>query len=137
MSPEIVAFFESYRAAFDALDGDAVARLYAIPSGIASDTGYEHWASFEPIRANMIALCALYRENGYVGATFEPRSFIDQGEQFAVADVRWRIERSADQAPWQFDTTYNLVRSQEGWKVLLCTAYSERRLNAAGSAGAP
>jgi ketosteroid isomerase-like protein len=137
MSSEILAFFESYRAAFNALDGDAVARLYAVPSGIASDTGYEHWSSFEPIRANMIALCALYRENGYAAARFEPRHFIDQGDRFAVADVRWYIERSADRAPWQFDTSYNLMRTQDGWRVLLCTAYSERRLNAAGSAGPP
>jgi hypothetical protein len=137
MSPEILAFFESYRAAFDALDGEAVARLYAVPSGIASDNGYQHWPSFEAIRANMVALCALYRENGYAAARFEPRHFIDQGKRFAVADVRWYIERSADQPPWQFDTTYNLIRMQDGWRVLLCTAYSEQSLNAAGLAGPP
>jgi hypothetical protein len=137
MSPEILAFFESYRAAFDALDGDAVARLYAVPSGIASDTGYMHWSSFEPIRANMAAQCALYRDNGYARARFEPRHFIDQGERSAVVDVRWYIERSTNRPPWQFDTTYNLVKTQEGWRVLLCTAYSERRLNAAGPANPP
>jgi ketosteroid isomerase-like protein len=137
MSPEILAFFESYRAAFDALDGDAVARLYAVPSGIASDTGYMHWSSFEPIRANMIALCALYRENGYAAAGFEPRHVVEQGERFALADVRWQIKRNAGQTPWQFDTTYNLMRTQEGWRVLLCTAYSERRLNVTGSVSPP
>jgi ketosteroid isomerase-like protein len=129
MSTEIRAFFESYRNAFNALDGEAVARLYAVPSGIASDTGYEHWPAYEPIRDNMVALCKLYKDNGYVHATFEPEAFLQQGEQYAMADLRWRIERSGGQPPWEFNTTYNLMRTAQGWRVLLCTAYSEKRLN--------
>jgi ketosteroid isomerase-like protein len=128
MRADLLAFFESYRAAFDALDGDAVARLYAVPAGIASERGYEHWSSFAPIRENMTALCALYRANGYVAARFEQRGVIEQGERFAVADIRWTIERTEGQAPWRFDTTYNLMRTSDGWRVLLCTAYSEQRL---------
>lgn len=130
MPREIRTFFEAYRNAFDALDGEAVARLYAVPSGIASDTGYEHWLAFEPIRDNMVALCQLYKANGYLNAQFEPEGFIEQGEHYAIADVRWQIERSNGQPPWQFNTTYNLIRTGEGWRVLLCTAYNEERLNA-------
>jgi SnoaL-like domain len=131
MPTEIRAFFERYRVAFNALDGEAIAHLYAVPSGIASDTGYEHWATFEQVRENMVALCQQYRENGYVAASFESASCLEQGEYFAVADLRWNIERSNGLEPWQFNTTYNLMRTGEGWRVLLCTAYSERRLNAA------
>jgi hypothetical protein len=107
-----------------------VARLFAVPSGIASDSGYTHWSTFEPIRANMVALCELYRENGYASATFEPVTFLAQGENYAVADISWNIERSGQREPWRFNTTYNLMRTAEGWRVLLCTAYSERKLNA-------
>ena len=126
---DIQAFFDRYRAAFNALDGEAVARLYAVPSGIASDTGYQHWPAYEPIRDNMVALCQLYRDNGYTEAHYQVASFLPQGEQYALADLRWSIERNADQPPWVFNTTYNLVRTADGWRVLLCTAYSEQRLN--------
>ena len=68
-------FFEQYRDAFNQLDGEAVAKLYAVPSGIAQDAKYEHWPSFEPIKKN-----------------------------------------------------------KEGWRVLLCTAYSESKLFAEGAA---
>ena len=130
MPADIRAFFEQYREAFDRLDGEAVARLYAVPSGIATDDGYSHWASYEPIRENMVALCQLYRENGYMSARFEAGGFIAQGERFAVVDISWNIARAANQEPWRFNTTYNLMRTPEGWRVLLCTAHSERRLNA-------
>jgi hypothetical protein len=76
----------------------------------------------------MVALCQLYRERGYRSAMFDIENFLAQGEDFAVADLRWRIEWSAGREPWQFNTTYNLVRTEDGWRVLLCTAYSESRL---------
>ena len=130
MPKEIRSFFEQYREAFNRLDGEAVARLYAVPSGIASESGYTHWPTVEPIRQNMVALCELYRANGYVSAEFEQVAFLPQGENFAVADISWNIERSAEQEPWRFNTTYNLMRTSEGWRVLLCTAYSENKLSA-------
>ena len=130
MPAEIQAFFAAYRDAFNARDGEAVARLYAIPSGMASDSGYTHWSAYEPIRDNMVALCRLYRESGFVKASFEHGQFNEQGPQYAVADIRWNIARTGNQPPWQFSTTYNLIRTDRGWRVLLCTAYSERRLNA-------
>jgi len=134
MPREIQAFFESYRDAFNALDGRAVADLYAEPSGIAQDGTYTHWPDGRPISENMKALCESYRDKGFVRATFQPQHFIEQGEKFAVVDLLWRIDWGAGQDPWQFKTTYNLVRTPQGWKVLLCTAYSEAALFKAASA---
>jgi hypothetical protein len=127
MPRAIRKFFEAYRDAFNRLDGEAVARLYAVPSGIAQDGKYEHWDSFDPIRKNMIALCKLYHDRGYRGASFDVDTFLAQGEDFAVADLRWRIDWDGAE-PWRFNTTYNLLRTDAGWRVLLCTAYSEGKL---------
>ena len=129
MPEDIRAFFEQYRDAFDRLDGEAVARLFAVPSGIASDSHYTHWPGFEPIRENMVALCRQYRQNGYASAAFTPVAFLAQGEHFCVADISWNISRTANQEPWRFNTTYNLMRTSDGWRVLLCTAYSEKKLH--------
>ena len=130
MTTEIRQFFERYRDAFNELDGEAVARLYDVPSGLVTGERYTHWSEFESVRKNMIELCKLYRENGYVSATFEPGAFLAQGDGFAIADLRWRIERAEGQEPWCFHTTYNLCRKPEGWRVLLATAYEEARLDA-------
>jgi len=134
MPREIQAFFERYRDAFNALDGEAVAGLYAEPSGIAQDGAYTHWPDRRPVAENMKALCQLYRDKGFVRAAFQPQQFINQGEKFAVADLLWSIDWTAGQESWQFKTTYNLVRTPQGWKVLLCTAYSEAALHKPASA---
>lgn len=134
MPTEIRRFFERYRDAFNSLDGEAVAKLYSVPSGIAQDGQYMHWLEFQPIRNNMVALCTLYRERGYADAEFEPGVFLQQGLNYAIADLRWKIGWSSGAAPWEFHTTYNLVRNEEGWRVLLCTAYSEAQFHREGAA---
>lgn len=134
MPDEIRVFFERYRDAFNALDGHAVAELYAEPSGIAQDAIYTHWNDRASVAENMVALCKLYRDRGFLHAAFEPGQFIDQGTHHAVADVHWRIDWTGGQAPWLFKTTYNLQRTAQGWQVLLCTAYSESALHGAASA---
>ena len=130
MPAEIRQFFEQYREAFNRLDGDAVARLYSIPSGIAHEQRYTHWPAFEAVRNNMIALCARYRTHGFQSARFEPESFLALGDSYAVADIAWQIDRLGGQEAWKFRTGYNLMRTSEGWRILLCTAYEEKRLNA-------
>jgi len=136
MSDEIRAFFECYRDAFNALNGRAVAELYAEPSGIAQDAIYTHWENQQAVQLNMTALCEVYRQRGFMRAEFEPVQFLDQGHNHAVVDLRWRIDWTDGQAPWQFNTSYNLLRTSRGWRVLLCTAYTEAALHRAEKAGA-
>ena len=126
----IVDFMRRYRDAFNALDGNGVARLYAVPSGIVDATGYTHWASFEAIRDNMIALCDLYRENGFERADFTENACIEQGKVGAVVDLNWIVARHNGAEPWRFNASYNLIRHDGDWRVQLCTAYEEKRLNA-------
>jgi hypothetical protein len=118
-------FFDRYRNAFQALDGAAVAALYAVPSAIAQDGALTVWTGREAIAANMAALCALYRERGWRSASYEVAQWWPQGDAYAVADLRWCIAWQGDAPPWIFHTTYNLVRGEAGWRVLLCTAYDE------------
>jgi hypothetical protein len=130
MPRDVMSFFEQYRDAFDHLDGNAVAALYCVPSAIADQRGLTSWTSREPIIENMTTLCQLYQSNGYKSAHFVPGQYFLQGSDFAVADVEWTIERQGNLEPWRFRTTYNLRRTEDGWRVLLCTAYEEKRLNA-------
>lgn len=117
-----------YTAAFNALDGDAVADLYAEPCQIVQGGRVEHWPERAAVAANMRALCAQYREHGYEYAHAEIRHCREFGEMAALLDVHWRIARSGNLPPWEFNTAYHLLKTAAGWKVLLCTAYEETPL---------
>jgi hypothetical protein len=128
LPPDIGRFCDAYRDAFNQQDGSKIAQLYHVPSGIAHDGGYTHWPTFEAIRDNMVALCRQYQQGGYAVASHVPLALVAQGDNFAFVTLAWTITRHADQPPWQFNTAYNLARTAAGWRVLLCTAYDEKKL---------
>jgi hypothetical protein len=126
---EVHAFFSSYCDAFDRLDGDAVAILWHVPSGIAhTDAGGAQltwWPDVEPMRRNHRALCELYRGAGYARAEFEIDHCVALGANHAFARVQWTLRRADASVLQRFGTGYQLVRTCDGPRVLLCTAYEE------------
>ena len=70
MPKHIRAFFDSYRDAFNQLDGHAVSAHYDIPAMIAHAGGNGVFVDIEALNANNIALCAQYANGGFLGAEF-------------------------------------------------------------------
>lgn len=126
---EVQAFFETYRNAFNRLDGDAVADLWHSPSAISnSDGAAAHltwWNDDEPMRANHRALCTIYRDSGYQRAEFEIVDCLPLGANHAFANLHWTLWRGDGSRLHDFHTGYNLLRTPSGPKVLLVTAYEE------------
>jgi hypothetical protein len=118
-------FFSAYRDAFNSLNGDAVAELWHVPSGIAQGGGVTWWAEMPPIRDNFAALCESYRQVGFERTDFDLKAAHQLGPQFAWADVQWTIWRADGTVLQRFGTAYQLILTPTGWRVLLCTAYQE------------
>jgi hypothetical protein len=126
---EVTAFFESYNAAFDRLDADAVTALWHTPSGIRLGERMTWWAEREPMHANMVALCELYRKAGYARARHAIESHVPLGKDGAFVNVAWVLERSDGSELQRFHTGYNLQRfaddSGQAIRVVHCTAFEE------------
>ena len=126
---EAQAFFERYRAAFEQLDGDAVAALWHTPSAIAdSRDGHGRvmvWADEPPMRANMHALCAAYREAGFARCEFELLDHLSFSPDHLVVHLRWTLWRTDGALLQRFGTGYQLLRGVGGWRVFCTTAYQE------------
>jgi hypothetical protein len=128
---EVLDFFRRYCAAFDTLDGDAVADLWHVPCAIASShatdahAGVTWWHDDAPMRGNMRALCNMYRSSGYARASFELGKVTPMGPHHAFADVAWKLHRADDSLLQAFCTGYQLMRSAQGLRVLLCIAHDE------------
>ena len=122
---EVVGFFQAYRDAFNSLNGDAVAELWHVPSGITDRRSTVWWTEDAPMRANHHALCDIYRGLNYGRADPRITAFHPLGEDHAFADVRWTLRRQDGSILQQFGTGYHLIRGPQGPQVLLCTAYEE------------
>ncbi|TDM05497.1 MAG: hypothetical protein C4K60_12080 [Ideonella sp. MAG2] len=126
---EVQHFFERYEAAFNALDGDAVADLWHSPSGIAHDHdgvgAVTWWADEAPMRANHLALCDIYRKAGFHRTVGRLVDHHDLGLNQSTALMDWTIERQDGSTLQRFHTHYHLMRGAAGPKVLMCAAYEE------------
>jgi hypothetical protein len=128
---ETQAFFATYRDAFNALDGDAVADLWHSTSGIADNHGeggqakLTWWPEEAPMRANHRALCDAYRKADYGRADFEVQQHVSMGDNNAFAHLRWTLRRRDGSLLQQFHTGYQLMRTAQGPRVLLAVAHDE------------
>jgi hypothetical protein len=136
---ETLKFFDSYRDAFNRLDGDAVAKLWHSCSGItdcpvAGDLAADRsdhvarltwWPDDEPMRANHRALCELYRQADYGRADFDLEAHTPMGPAHAFAHVHWTLRRRDGSLLQQFHTGYQLIKTANGPKVLLAVAHQE------------
>jgi ketosteroid isomerase-like protein len=121
---QIEDFFASYRDAFNNGDPAAVARHFAAPC-LLLERETTVWATSEEALQAMIRLLAFYRESGAERAQFVVEGVLPQGDNAAVANVAWTIERSERRESWKFHTGYNLRRSDGKWLIVCCTAYEE------------
>jgi ketosteroid isomerase-like protein len=126
MPAEIQAFFDTYRDAFNRLDGRAVSAHYDRPAMMIHAGGTGIFLDEAALDANNVALCEQYAKSGFLRADFEEHTFLPQGDSFCVVDLAWRIERRG-QAPQQFNTAYSLAKRKGKWKVAMVTAYAEGR----------
>jgi hypothetical protein len=129
LTTEITDFFDRYRDAFNRLDGDAVADLWHVPSGIAgTQQGRPHltwWSDGADMRHNHRALCDVYRRAGYARADHHLAHVESMGDDHAFARVQWTLSRLDGSLLQAFATGYQLMRTAQGPRVLLCTAYEE------------
>jgi ketosteroid isomerase-like protein len=120
---ELERFFQSYAAAYNALDAAAVARHIAAPS-LLVEQATTVWSSDADVLVAMERLIAYYKSKDFRSASFVLDRLVPQGPDAAVVDVVWTIERAGG-APWQFRTGYNVHRSGGTWRIVVCTAYEE------------
>lgn len=128
---ETTEFFEHYRDAFSRLDGEAVGNAWHVPSGIADSHGSEGttrldiYADDAALRANMNALCDVYRRNGFASAEFDVLDHVALGANHAFAHLHWVLRRADGSELQSFRTGYQLARTGDGPRALLAVAYQE------------
>jgi hypothetical protein len=126
---DIILFLDNYRDAFNALDGHRVAAACAAPMMIHSKGAHGLLGTQTAIVANMEALCAQYRTSGFARTDYVMVQGYAQGADFYWVDLCWTIHRpnGAPRPSESFNTSYQLTKTDDGWRVLTITAYSEAR----------
>jgi hypothetical protein len=122
LEAEIVRYFEGYARAYDMFDAEAIAAHFAVPSYILhADRGHAGFTTHEALVANMERVNTINREARYGRATFAAPRVSAFAPTLVQATLPWSIHDLDGAVLWRFTCTYNLFRSDAGWKIVLCT----------------
>lgn len=113
-------FFDSYRAAFEALDPDAISGYFAYPCHVTSDGDSPSLtvaASRDEWRGQIAQLVALYRDLGVTSAVALSRSEAALSERVIQSSVHWSVRDAVGAELYDFHGLYTLVRDDEDFKI--------------------
>ena len=116
----IVAFFESYRSAFEHGDAQAIAGHFAFPChvtsagdpvSLAAVTTRDDWIS------TVERLLSMYRTIGVASAEVTRLAATELAPRLAHALVSWTLRDGAGNRLYAFEAVYTLARGGGGWRI--------------------
>ena len=129
----VEAFFEAYRAAFEAFDVTAIADLFAYPCQITGDSdevavatvpGREVWVP------TLERLVAAYRAMGVGSAERLQSDVTELSPRLAQATVHWRLLDGEGRRIYDFEAAYTLADLGHGLQIAALAHNEPPRLRA-------
>jgi hypothetical protein len=118
--PDIQAFFDSYRAAFERRDAAAIAAHFRFPLHVTGDSGEVTAVAIPSVEAwipQLERLLAGYAQLGVHTARMRETRTSRFSPRLAQVAVHWALETSAAKPVYEFDAAYTLVASGDALKI--------------------
>ena len=125
LNDEIIAFFESFAAAWDAFDVEALLDLLGFPHLIATSAGTQFFEDDAEALANLQGLIQKYRDNGVRRFEVSALRIEAQPDDAARAGIEWRLFGADGDQILHFPTLYTLAKDPEGWHIVAIDAQGE------------
>lgn len=117
-APAVMAFFESYRTAFQRLDALAVTDHFAFPLHITSETGDAVIvAGRQDWLAQVERLVAMYRAIGFGSAQATRLEAAELSPRLFQSFVHWALYDTNGASLYDFAATYTLPRGDEALRI--------------------
>lgn len=113
-------FFETYRAAFEALDAAAIADLFAFPLHITSDAGeiaLTVAGSREAWTGQVERLLGMYRAIGFASTRVLDLAAAELSPRLFQVIVHWELYDAAGSVLYDFHAMYTLVKIEDALRI--------------------
>jgi hypothetical protein len=122
VTSEARAFLEEYMRAFDSMNGGGIAALYHAPCVTMRGDGSIHCLqSREELTRFFQGVADTYHRDGYRSSRFSNLGVTPIGGRSALATVDWELLREDGSVLRQWRQSYNLVRVDGAWQILVST----------------
>ena len=128
---DVRAFLDKYLDAFDSIDGQRIAALFHIPAVTMRGDGSIHsLQSRQELASFFQGVADNYQKDGYAGGRFEELQVSPIGGRCALATLDWVMLRHDGSFIRKWRQSYNLVRVDSGWQILVSTFHVPRAASA-------
>jgi hypothetical protein len=115
-------FLELYGREFDSADGTRIAELYHAPCvSMRGDGSIHSFQSQEELARFFQGVADAYRRDGYRTGRFSHLEVVPIGARSALVTVDWELLRADESVIRKWRQSYNLVRTGNGWQILVST----------------
>jgi hypothetical protein len=124
---EIAAFFDRYNEAWaikddGTIDGNRIASLYSAPTMTMRGDGSIHCLQpREELAPFFQGVADTYQRAGVGSSTLHDFEVVPIDERSALATMTWKQLRADGSLLKQWRQSYNVVRHEEGWQILVST----------------
>ncbi len=118
--PEVQAFFDSYRAAFERRDAAAIAGHFRFPLHVTGDSGEVTVVSVPSVEAwlpQLERLLAAYTSMDVRTAAMLDAHTTRMSPRLAQTAVRWALQNSAGRVVYEFDAAYTIAGTGGALKI--------------------
>lgn len=122
LTTTLEAFFTDYNTAFRTIEGRRIAPFYHAPClTLRGDGSFLLLRERQDIENFFQKVADTYKSDGYSDGAFSNFSATPLGGRSALATMDWELRRHDGSPIRQWRQSYNLLRTIEGWKIVLST----------------
>ncbi len=122
MSAELEALFTAYARAFDAVDAESIADAYHVPClTLRADGSIHALTDRGAVERFFRDVAAGYRDEGNRRCAWSGLEVRPLGEGTLLVTMDWQLRREDGSALRGWRQTYQLVRRDGRWKILVST----------------
>lgn len=118
---EFDAFFARYAERYMASDVDAISGLCEAPFLAVREGRAIHLSDRAAVREHFADVMAAYARSGAARADIRQLAVEPLGKSAANATVQWHVRSSDGELLKDFRTSYHLLRTDSGWRLLAYT----------------
>ncbi|MCW8091998.1 hypothetical protein [Alteromonas sp. ASW11-130] len=113
--------FRNYTAAFDALNGNAIASLYRLPCAISDADGVQTYTEKSALVAKFSANCKTMESIGYQKALFNILDRQELSSEEMVVNIAWRVVTGRSNI--DFRSLYLCHQINHAWLIFSANVY--------------
>jgi ketosteroid isomerase-like protein len=122
---EVQDFIKRISKTFDEKDAKGLASLFVTPSLVVSEHRIFSFQDRKEIEKEFEVVFNLFKEKGVLHSKCAVKQVIFLDEKMAILSVEWCLVTKEDVPLWNWNYTYNLVKTKTGWQIAVATPHEE------------